>query len=125
MLTCYLIQFYLLIREFITDVLQETFLKARGSRREVFCKKGVLRNFTKFNSIKKETLAQVFTCELCEIFKNTFFHRTPLVAASGKHKSLRHQCFSEISELFRTAILKNNRGELLLYCLFYSVRLVD
>ena len=23
--------------------------------------------------IKKETLAQVFSCELCEIFKNTFF----------------------------------------------------
>ena len=35
-----------------------------------------------FNLIKKETLAQVFSCELCEISKNTFFHRTPLVAAS-------------------------------------------
>ena len=31
---------------------------------EVFCKKGVL---------KKETLAQVFSCEFCEISKNTFF----------------------------------------------------
>ena len=29
---------------------------------------------------KKETLAQVFSCEFCEIFKNTFFYRTPLVA---------------------------------------------
>ena len=54
-------------------------------------KKGVLRNFAKFtgkhqgqslflikwpqacNFIKKETLAQVFSCEFCEIFKNTFF----------------------------------------------------
>ena len=35
------------------------------------------------NFIKKETLAQVFSCEFCEIFKNTFFHGTPLVAASG------------------------------------------
>ena len=26
-----------------------------------------------FNFIKKETLAQVFSCEFCEIFKNTFF----------------------------------------------------
>ena len=26
--------------------------------------------------------AQVFSCEFCEIFKNTFFCRTPLVAAS-------------------------------------------
>ena len=34
------------------------------------------------NFIKKETLAQVFPCELCEISKITFLHRTPLVAAS-------------------------------------------
>ena len=72
-----------------------------SSRPEVFCKKGVLRNFTKFtgkhlcqslffnkvadlacNFIKKETLAQVFPCEFCEISKNTFFYRTPLVAVS-------------------------------------------
>ena len=32
--------------------------------------------------IKKETLTQVFSCEFHEISKNTFFHRTPLVAAS-------------------------------------------
>ena len=73
----------------------------RSSCPEVFFKKGVLRNFAKFtgehlcqslffnkvaggacNFIKKETLAQVFSCEFCEISKNTFFHRTPLVAAS-------------------------------------------
>ena len=35
------------------------------------------------NFIKKETLAQVFSCEFCEIYKNNFYHRTPLVAASG------------------------------------------
>ena len=33
------------------------------------------------NFIKKETQAQVFAYEFCEIFKNTFFHRTPIVAA--------------------------------------------
>ena len=35
--------------------------------------------------IKKETLAQLFSCEFCEnceISKNTFSERTPLVAAS-------------------------------------------
>ena len=54
------------------------------------CKKGALINFTKFigkhlchglfliklqaeNFIKKETLAQVFSCEFCEISQNTFF----------------------------------------------------
>ena len=73
----------------------------RSSRPEVFYKKVVLRNFAKlkgkhlcqslfliklqaeaYNFIKKETLAQVFSCEFCEISKNTFFYRTPPVAAS-------------------------------------------
>ena len=65
----------------------------RSSYPEVFCKKGVLENVAKFtgkhlcqilffNKVA-ETLAQVFSCELCEIFKNTFFHRTPPVAASS------------------------------------------
>ena len=44
-------------------------------------KKGVLRNFAKFTRkhlfqtlfIKKESLVQVFSCELCEISKYTVF----------------------------------------------------
>ena len=51
----------------------------------------VLRNFAKFTGkhlcqslfLIKEALAQVFSCEFCEISKSIFFHRTPLVAASG------------------------------------------
>ena len=34
------------------------------------------------NFIKKETLAQMFSCECCKIAKNTFSYRAPLVAAS-------------------------------------------
>ena len=34
------------------------------------------------NVIKKETLAQVFSCEFCQMSKNTFFYRTHPVAAS-------------------------------------------
>ena len=34
-----------------------------------------------FNLIKKEALAQVFSCKFCESFKNTFFKRTLVVAA--------------------------------------------
>ena len=34
------------------------------------------------NVIQKATLAQVFSCDFCEFFKNTFFHRAPTVAAS-------------------------------------------
>ena len=48
----------------------------RSSRPEVFCKNGEACNF-----IKKETLAQVFSCKFCEFSKNTFFYRTPPVAA--------------------------------------------
>ena len=64
---------------------------------DVFCKKGVLRNFAKvtgkclcqslfFNKIaglrpailsKKGTLAQVLSSKFCEISKNTFSYRTP------------------------------------------------
>ena len=61
----------------------------RSSRPEVFCKKDVLKNFSKFTGkhlfqslflieffnklFKKKTQTQVFSCEFCEIFKNTFF----------------------------------------------------
>ena len=36
------------------------------------------------NFIKKETLAPLFSCEFCEISKNTSSHRTPMVAASKR-----------------------------------------
>ena len=53
----------------------------RSSRPEVSCKKGVLKNFAKFtgnqpafcNFIKNETLAQLFSSEICEISKSNFF----------------------------------------------------
>ena len=58
---------------------------------EVFCKMDVLRNFAKLTGkpvpetgqtrpatlLKKDTLAQLFSCEFCKISKNTFFNRTP------------------------------------------------
>ena len=72
----------------------------RSSHQRCFIEIGVLKNFTKFtgkhlrqsfffnnfikketlaeacNFIKKETLAHVFSCEFCEIFKNTFLPNT-------------------------------------------------
>ena len=74
----------------------------RSSRLEVFCRKGVLRNFAKFigkhlcqsfffdkvaglrsaTLLKKRLWHRFFSCDFCEISKNTFFYRTPLVAAS-------------------------------------------
>ena len=38
------------------------------------------------NFIKKETLAQAFSCEFCESSKNTFSHRTPLVEKCRRKK---------------------------------------
>ena len=38
------------------------------------------------NFIKKETLAQVFSCEFGKIFKKTFFNRTPPVDASDNQE---------------------------------------
>ena len=74
----------------------------RSGRPELFCENGALRNYVKFTGkhqceslflnkvtglwpatlLKKETLAQVFSCEFYEISKNTFFNRRAPVAAS-------------------------------------------
>ena len=79
------------------------FKTVRSSRPEVFCKKGFLRILAKLTGkylcqslflnkvaglrpvtlLKKETLAEVFSCDFCKISKNTFPYRTPLVAASA------------------------------------------
>ena len=88
---------------FKTTYLNNKYKIMKSSRLEVFCKKGVLRNFAKFTGkhlcqglffnkvaglsaatlLKIKILAHVFSCEFCEISKNTFFHRAPLVAASS------------------------------------------
>ena len=81
----------------IVCIKKSKFGTLRSSPPEVFCKKGVVRNVSKFtgkhlchslffNKVagrKKEALARVFSCEFCEISKNTVFYRTPLVAASA------------------------------------------
>ena len=41
--------------------------------------------------IKKETLAQVFSCEFSEISENTIFYRTPLVVASVVRRNTKHK----------------------------------
>ena len=83
--------------------------RCRSSRPDVFCKKGVLRNFTKFvgkhlcqslsfnkvaglrpATLLKKRLPQVFCCEFCEISKNTFFYRIPLVAAFEYRENSKH-----------------------------------
>ena len=75
----------------------------------MYCKNGVLKNFAKFtgkqlrrslffnkvyrpeayNFIKKETLAQVFSCEFAKFLRTPFFNRTHPVVASEKRDSTR------------------------------------
>ena len=85
----------------------------RSSCPEVFCKKGCSQKFHKIhpkihvpetlcqakpcNFVKKESLAQVFSCECCEFFKNIFFCRAPPVTASVR------RCYYTY---FHSAILK-------------------
>ena len=71
-------------RTFVAKVLSEA-VAQRCSVKKVF-----LKNFTRFTRkqlcwrlfILKKTASQVFSCEFYDIFKNTFFNRTPPVAAS-------------------------------------------
>ena len=83
-------------RKLCTDMLNLAILVTKAVVLKRSIKKDVLTNFAKFtgkpvaeipsptacNFIKKESLAQVFSSEFCEISSNTFFHRTPLLAAS-------------------------------------------
>ena len=74
----------------------------RGSHWMCSVRKGVFRKFAKFtrntcarvsfliklqasafNFVKKETLAQVFSCKFCKFSKNTFFIENLRVTASG------------------------------------------
>ena len=73
----------------------------RSRRPELFCTKGVIKisqnsqENTWVSFLNKvadlwETLAQVFSYGFCEIFRITFFYKTPTVAASEGYFSL-HQ----------------------------------
>ena len=74
----------------------------RSSRSQMLFKIGIFENFAIFTgkypcwslfkiklqawkpaTLLKRTLTQSFSCEYCEIFKNSFFHRTSQVAASA------------------------------------------
>ena len=70
------------------------------------------------NFIKKQTLAQVFSCEFCKIFKNTNFYRTPLVGASKNSFIISYSCWTNIQ--FWTSW--NHRN---LFNFFWSIKAVQ
>ena len=96
----------------------ETNWKFRNSRPEVFCKKGVLRNFSKFAgkhlcqslsfnkvavlrpaTLLKKGLSYRYFPVIWEISKNTFSYRKPLVAASENWNCFDRSSF-EYNRLF-------------------------
>ena len=100
-----------IVSVFKTNKNFQKIFQIESSRSEVFLKK-VLLNISQISQentcvtvsfliklIKKETLAQLFSCEICEIFKNTFFYRTPLVAASEiiQNTKILHEGISHFS----------------------------
>ena len=76
--------------------------RVRSSRPEVFYEKVFLKISQNLQEntcarifINKETLAQVFSYEFCEIFKNTFFYRTlPVDASDRKIEGRIHEYFA-------------------------------
>ena len=76
---------YLIYYVYLVATVKKAQCNYRSSRPEVFCKKGVLKNFTKFtgkhlyqslffNKVAGlKPPAQVFPCEFSEVFKNSFF----------------------------------------------------
>ena len=60
-------------------------------------------------TLSKKTLAQVFSCEFCEISKKKFFYRTPPVAASEKiaiYKTCFHSPWVHLSGEYSNVITK-------------------
>ena len=81
---------------------------------EVFCKKkDVLRNLAKFTGkhlcqslfIKKETLLQALSYEICEISINICFTKHPRTTASRTLKQIFRPCKSRLKTFLRCALL--------------------
>ena len=88
---------------------------ASSSHSQMLFKIGVLKDFAVFTgkhmclslfliklqafgpaTILNETPKQVFSCEYCEIVKNSFVYRTPPVATSGFMKSFPDICWHQL-----------------------------
>ena len=50
--------------------------------------------------LKKQTLAQTFSFEICKIFKKTFFYRAPQVTASEMWINQTHHCLQSVRNVF-------------------------
>ena len=81
---------------------------SQNSQENTCARVSFLIKFFSINFIKKDTLAQVFSCKLCEISENTFSYRTPLVTASINVTAIFHKCL--LKSVTRNAAHFNNHG---------------
>ena len=107
----------------------------------MFYKKGVFTNFVKFAGkylcqslfnkvacsgfIKKKTPTQMFSCEVYEIFKNTFFTEHNWATASGQPQVIPRN-LNLLHVLYPTGgnsyfIIIRHLARLLSYCIFFSI----
>ena len=61
----------------LNELLQSWFLQNEKQPAEVFFLNRFSGGIEACNFMMKETLELVFSCEFCQIFKNTFFYRKP------------------------------------------------
>ena len=99
--SCFPVKFAKFLRTpFSTEYFRWVLLKSEAANRRCSIKISVLKNFAIFTGkhlcqslflschfIKKETLAQGFSCDFCKIFKNTFFTKHLWMTASMKSKN--------------------------------------
>ena len=84
----------------------------RSSHPEVFCKKGVPRNFAKFT--RKY------------LYQSIFYERCRLEACNFIKKQIRHKCFSvDFAKFLRTPLFAEHLQWLLLYLLLQKRFIVD
>ena len=109
----------------------------RSNRPDVLCKKGVLKIFAKFTRkhlcwsvfsnkvaglrpitlLQKEIPTQVFPCEFCKMFRNTFLYRTHPVAASVYSTA----ALQWLRKMFRKSLRDCLQISLLVLCEFKQI----
>ena len=75
------------------------------------------------HTIKKEALAQMFSCEFCKIAKNTFFTEH-LWATASKQVTVPLQCLQTAKSLISWVIIGKTLRQLLLFIIFIMILII-
>ena len=90
--------------------IQHCILFRVSSKHQLFCQKCVIKIFSKFIGkplcqslfLKKEALAEVFSCEFDTVFKNRFFYRTSLVVGFNCSPEGFLSFLKSVNKIFKT-----------------------